>query len=266
MGSWVGKSCWLSARNTLNCPNDSGDTRVVGMPGGNCLLIEGIGGIGKSSVLARLILNLPERDDLAVYISFDRGWLVGGGPVAIFDEIVRQAGVQVSGAGDMIESLRALAQKLSGRVKGWRDVASRSSQFLERIDPYLLKQFSGLLNRLPGGRLVIVLDTLEELARRDDTFSVRVFGFLAQLQEAVPQVRVVGAGRALPPLAHTAGAVRRLTGLDSDDALMLLRRLIQRTLITDGALREIVRLTQRTRSAFAWRPTCSTEPEKTRLG
>ena len=74
-------------------------------------LIAGVGGSGKSSVLARLILEQRDDADMTAYLSFDRGWLLDGGPVAIFDELLRQLGAQWAGCrpavADIIGARRA---------------------------------------------------------------------------------------------------------------------------------------------------------------
>jgi len=239
-------------RESLGNPDGLTERPRLPVLRGQGFFIEGVGGSGKSSVLARLILDRRQSADLSAYLSFDRGWLIDSGPLSIFDEVVRQVAAQLRSVDARAEaaSLRSTAQQLSGRAKGLRDIASRGSQSREVISPGLLEGFGQLLALTadqpgwrPGGTLVIMLDTLEELARRDEALSAAVFDFLAQLQEAVPQTRVVGAGRALPPVVQSAGTVRRLTGLDADDALTLLRRLTAGVSASEGALREIVRLT-----------------------
>jgi hypothetical protein len=235
------------SRAYLDGPDFSGNVASPAAPN-RYFFIEGVGGSGKSAVLARLTLEQDARDDLAAYLSFDRGWLADSGPSALLDEIVRQVGAQARtpDAQEAARSLRQEVQRRSRRSKGWQDIASRGGQSQEGIHPLLLQAFRGLL---ADGRLMIVLDTMEELARRDDALSSAVFGFLRQLQGAARQVRVVGAGRALPAVAAAAGSVHRLTGLGTEDALTLLRRLTSgtalagKTAITDGALREVIRLT-----------------------
>ncbi len=204
--------------------------------------IEGAGGSGKSSVLAKLIV---QRADLAVYLSFDRGWLAIGGPLALFDEIVRQTSAQLpTKARAGAASLRDEGQRLSKRSRGWRDIASHSAQASEFVRASLLYRFAELIQpSVSQKKLLVTLDTMEELARRDDSLSASVFGFLAQFHEAVPSTRIIGAGRALPALAHVEGMVWRLDGLGTKDALTLLRRLSKGTPLSDGAQREIVRLT-----------------------
>jgi hypothetical protein len=205
-------------------------------------LVEGVGGSGKSSALARFILNLPENDHIAVYLSFDRGWLIDGGPWALFDEIVRQVGAQLTERRHEAEGLRRQAQTLVGRASGLSGVASRVSQQRDPVPPVLLQNLAKLVDGRE--RVVVALDTLEELARRDESFSQEIFGFLTKLSSSLTQARVIAAGRSLPSAALFPGRRRPwpLTGLDPPDALQLLRSLTIGTHTSDNLLQEIVRL------------------------
>src|SRR5208283_1703346 len=131
-----------------------------------------------------LILDLHARGNPAAYISFDRGWLVGGGPWALFDEIVRQAGMQLPEQRDRAKDLRQRANRLSARSAGLSEIASRVSQQRDVVDPSLLMELASLL--MDHARFVIVLDTLEEIARRDDSFGYDIFSFIADLSSFVP--------------------------------------------------------------------------------
>ena len=188
-------------------------------------VIQGVGGSGKSTVLARLIEHSTEDGALVCYASFDRSWLVRGGPWALVDEIARQAGMQfteaLSGTRRTVEELRRQIRRYAQR-SGWSDVASRSVQQLESVPTPLLKDLYELVG---GRRLVLVLDTLEELARRDASLSYACSAFLRQLSDALPGLRVVAAGRALPRTGFVAGRIWTLTGLDDRDGVELLRQL-----------------------------------------
>jgi hypothetical protein len=203
-------------------------------------LIEGVGGSGKSTALARFILDLARPDNLTVYVSFDRGWLIDGGPWALFDEIARQIGAQDTGLRPRTDGLRQRAQKLAARAGGYSEVASRGSQRHDPVDPSLLQDLAALVS--DRSRVVVVLDTLEELGRRDESLTDDIFGFLTELSGYVTHVRVIAAGRSLPNAVLTLGRRWPLTGLDDADALQLLQALTVGTRADDGLQREIVRL------------------------
>jgi len=206
----------------------------------DAFLIEGLGGSGKSTALAQFILHLPALLDFAVYISFDRGWLIDGGPWTIFDEIVRQVGVQDADSRPRADGLRLQAQKLAGRASGYSDSASRGSQRRDPIGPALLHNLAELI--AARNRLVVVLDTLEELRRRDESLAYDIFGFLTELSSSVAQVRVIAAGRSLPNAALTSRRRWPLTGLNDSDALQLLQALTVGTRTSDELLQETVQL------------------------
>ena len=214
--------------------------REISQP--DAFLIEGVGGSGKSTAIARFILDLPAPDNLTVYISFDRGWLIDGGPWALFDEIVRQAGAQDADRRPKADGIRQRAQRLAGRASGYSDSASRGSQRRDSVSPALLQNLAALVSR--RSRLVVVLDTLEELGRRDESLAYEIFGFLSELSSYVTQARIIAAGRSLPRALLASGRRWPLTGLDDTDALQLLRALTVGTPAGDRLLQEIVRLVQ----------------------
>jgi hypothetical protein len=203
-------------------------------------LIAGVGGSGKSSVLARLILEQRDDADMTAYLSFDRGWLLDGGPVAIFDELLRQLGAQWAGCRPAVADIRRRLRGPTGMSSPAGDIASRAAQSVQAVDPDLI----GVLSRALSGRhrVVVLLDTLEELARRDQALADEVYSFLLSLSRVIPSVRVIAAGRALPWTAAQAHRVLGLAGLDEADALDLMRSLTVGARVTEGVLREIITL------------------------
>ena len=213
----------------------SKDTRQPGI-----FLIEGVGGGGKSTVLAQLVLHLLAPDDLAVYLSLDRGWLIDGGSWAAYDEIVRQVGAGDPRRRDDATRLRLTAQEQAQQASGSLEIASRASQRREPVGPALLMKLGELT---AGRRLVVAIDTLEELARRESSFAFEMFSFLGDLARTLPQARLVAAGRSVPTATSALpGRLWRLRGLGENDALTLLRKLTAKTPASEELLREIVRL------------------------
>jgi hypothetical protein len=204
-------------------------------------VIEGIGGSGKSTVLARLVETVTARGELVCYAGLDRSWLVQGGAWTLLDEITRQVGLQLpavpSGPQDLTELRRRVQQH--GRRTGYQDIASRGTQQVERVPPWLLDELGGLVG---GRRLVLVLDTLEELARRDASLAQACSWFLEDLARAVPGLRVVAAGRARPRSGFPTARVVSLTGLSEPDGVRLLH-LLTATEADEELLLRIVRTT-----------------------
>jgi hypothetical protein len=209
-------------------------------------LIEGAGGVGKSSLLAQLLPARPRPDYLVAYLSFDRGWLLDNGGWSLLDEIVRQVGLQLPASRrEHVTVLRRAARKAAEESEAFRDQASREAQTGWTVDPRVIAPLAYLLRRRGNdARLIVVLDALEELARRGDAVSLGIFRFLDQLHRSVRAVRVVGAGRALPRIALETCKVVSLTGLDPDEAIILLDRLTADTAVSAGTLREVISLVE----------------------
>ena len=184
-------------------------------------LIEGGSGTGKSTVLAGLILDPPEPADLTAYVNLDRGWILAGGGRAIFDEIIRQVGLQIPGKAVDASHLRRQMQRQASQATGYLDTASRRSHAFEAIDREMIESLAKLAHG--HRRLIVALDAMEELARRDHVIVSEIAGFLRNLSGLMPQVRIIAAGRTLPEFFP--GRRRRLAGLDEADALALLRAL-----------------------------------------
>jgi repressor LexA len=202
------------------------------------ILLEGAVGTGKSTVLARLILDPPEPGCLAAYVSLERGWLLAGAGRGIFDEIVRQVGLQIPGQAAAAD-LRQRLQVQAGRASGRPDAASRS-QPVAAIDRELIVSLAGLTR---GHRLIVALDTMEELDRRDDVMVSEITGFLENLSVLVPEVRIIAAGRTLPE--SFPGRRRRLADLDRAGARGLLAALTSNRLQSADALNETLGQTSR---------------------
>ena len=67
-----------------------------------------------------------DRKAVTVCANYDlRGWLLDGGPWALLDEILRQAGAQRPELRDRTTSLRREGQQIGRRKSGYSDVASR---------------------------------------------------------------------------------------------------------------------------------------------
>ncbi|GAA2376854.1 hypothetical protein [Dactylosporangium salmoneum] len=192
---------------------------VTGAPAAP-FVVEGVGGSGKSTVLARLVEQSIAAGHLVCYAGLDRSWLLDGGSWSLFDELARQVALQLPVDG-RIAGLRARLREAAGR-RGYTDIASRGSQRIERVPEELMARLGEIVG---DRRLLLVLDTLEELARRDEYVARELSAFLAVLQALVPGLRVVAAGRARPRSGFGAGRVWPLTGLSRKDSVMLLRML-----------------------------------------
>ncbi|MFJ5633474.1 AAA family ATPase [Streptomyces goshikiensis] len=221
------------------------------------LLIHGMGGMGKSTLLARFLLGTLQDPAAATsafrfpfaYVDFERPTLSVHEPVTLIAEIARQLGTQYPGhraafdalAGACEETARAQRREQSridelyqlsttrsgvgrGAAEAFHAAArDRESDLVRRVAE-LLVQAMALPPGAPAPPLLIVVDSFEEAQYRASPALGRVWAIWAALQRAYPRLRCVVAGRA--PVNHPARAAEvrtiALGDLEPDAAVQLL--------------------------------------------
>lgn len=164
------------------------------------LVIYGIGGMGKSTLLAHFVLEHvelpPEQRFPFAYLDFDEPTVSAERPLALLAEILRQLGAQY------LEARPIVAAALRRRL------AAESSA---SVDPSVLRDaiddISGIVREVGAGSrpFLLILDTFEEVEFGGVTRVEAVFALLDQLQESIPTLRTVIAGRSqLPPVTPPA--------------------------------------------------------------
>ena len=179
------------------------------------LLLYGVGGVGKSTLTARFLLDLAERDETDeptawAYLDLDRPTLATYEPLALLADIVRQVGAELPQVRRYLDYAGAEADEGS-LGEGLESLGSdRLRETVQRL--------AEATNNGCGGRLVVVLDTYEELQRAD--ISGRrsgagnlLYSMFFLLSDYVDRFRLVVSGRA-PALtfvsSQSQGADRRL--------------------------------------------------------
>ena len=187
--------------------------------------ISGIGGVGKSSLVARFMLEhtrLPEDGRVPFgYLDFARVSLDVGDPLGLCMELLRQLDLQFPGDGRFADIRdRAMRQWASGAK-----VPPESRRLLAAQD--LLGDVLERMRIVFGPRpYVIVLDTFEEVQYRGEARVRPLWDMLAELQERAPFLRVVVAGRAPVESLRLAGKRPRqivLGELDDESARAFLK-------------------------------------------
>ena len=185
----------------------------------------GVGGVGKSTLLAKFILQHVGPDSPTpirfAYLDFDRATVTAVQPVTLLLEMARQMGWQVPEVQQDLEELRSrIREEMErNRTVGVGSRSARGSRSLgpnaraetaapsepdlpeELIGPSLLNSYLSeirqILSRGQSGRepLLLVLDTFEEAQVLGDEAVRRVEGFVESSLEQLPNMRAVVVGR-----------------------------------------------------------------------
>jgi hypothetical protein len=195
------------------------------------LLIHGVGGAGKSTLVAQFILEHLDADGASelpfAYIDFDRTGVMAEEPVTLLLEAARQLSIQREWGHDVWERLRLRAtQELVelGRSRGVPRGGGRGRAIAgyTRRSPFL-KAFVDAFNETTAEDLpfLLVLDTFEEVQYRSAEVVRELGSFLAELHTAIPRLRTVIAGRA--PIEDFETDELELGALDDEAAVGYLR-------------------------------------------
>jgi hypothetical protein len=189
------------------------------------MLIYGPGGVGKSTLLARFILDHAqalERDRFPfVYLDFDRPDVDSAEPLTLLIEALDQLAVEYPEAEPRTAPIR----------EGWLNLLHRPD-LPDRARLAAAREFGSLLHSLGASDrpVVFVLDTFEEVQWRSAEHVAKIWEMLGRISAAAPQLRVVIAGRG--EIAGYAVEPIALAGLDQSAAVGFL----QAHGLTDAAL------------------------------
>ena len=161
------------------------------------LMVHGPGGVGKSTLLARFILEHLEAGATGrlpfVYLDIDRPAVNLEQPLTILVEAMRQLSVQFPESGG---ALRRLVEE--GEYATRRFDQTETTKFsLDR--GYYVDGFAAWASaELPGRPILFVLDTFEEAQFLGDGVVSEIWSLLEALQRGLPRLRIVVSGRARP--------------------------------------------------------------------
>lgn len=190
------------------------------------LLISGIGGVGKSTLIARFILDQAradhERRVPCVYLDFDKPGFSIAEPLSLAFEALRQLALQFPtrtvGAGEGATRVADIMQDIrtdirttlgegggrSGRNKyGQAGLASQVQKttissrgnFYESISRQYLRRFETEL-RAFSAPLLVILDSFEEAQYRASSSEIlNLFRFIDEVAATFPQLRLFIVGR-----------------------------------------------------------------------
>ena len=188
------------------------------------LVIHGLGGVGKSTLVAKFILNhigsiklnqmFGRQKLIFVYIDFDQGRVSLREPLSVLDEVTSQLILQFQHQQNDWELLnKKIKEKIENIVKLRLEKGGKlskkkvsTSSLHEQME--VAKEFKEIwiktLNNIEMP-LLIVLDSFEEVQRLGDTVLFNFFEFFDRWLQQAPNIRLVIAGRAPIPthIIHT---------------------------------------------------------------
>jgi hypothetical protein len=157
------------------------------------VLIFGPGGMGKSTLVAKFILDHLHQFPF-VYLDCDRPGLVAEEPITLLAEAVDQLGLQFPQFQTTARKLRnRWLREIAEAHEGSRGQPRGTTLGRTRI----MKEFLLFVHdlALQGRVIVLVVDTFEEIYARSRAFVQEVFNFLNELQALLPKLRTILAGR-----------------------------------------------------------------------
>ncbi|WP_431682438.1 hypothetical protein [Kitasatospora sp. KL5] len=210
------------------------------------MLLWGPGGIGKSTVLARFILDGEHRGATPrlpfAFIDLDRPGMLPQEPLTLLLDAVRQLRIQHPGLRPLAEfftgkwisraatpdlhTLVAAHADSAAAARGTPDHITASARLLtapsEREELY--QEFARLLTLvLPEGPVLIAVDTFETAQYQGPEVLAELWRMFDRLADANPAVRIVLSGRAPVDLP---ARTRRLPDFDRDAARAYLHSLL----------------------------------------
>jgi hypothetical protein len=170
------------------------------------LVISGAGGMGKSTVIARFLIDWVEAAEPSrrpfTYLTFDRPELLPQRPFGLLAEMTRQLSLQHPGiaavAADTVAALErtqrgvAISEVDRSRARSQRtSVAERR----RRDERRLVELFAEVVSLTGAKSVVCVLDTFERAQRQGQAAVGRLLDVLEAVRDVLPGLRIVIAGR-----------------------------------------------------------------------
>ena len=207
------------------------------------MLIHAVGGMGKSTLISRFILDTAEEVNFA-YIDFDRPGIVANQPLTILIEIARQIGMLHEALEPLLAGLRQKWQRdLENKAVSTEQFtyvqksvsleAPVSFEGASIVDAVV--EFSAAVHQIIHGRpFLLVLDTFEEVQYRNREFIGDLWELLEHLSGNIPSLRTILAGRV--PIEKFETSALPLGELDREAAIAYLAY----NKITDAEIANII--------------------------
>ncbi|MEO3854059.1 ATP-binding protein [Acrocarpospora sp. B8E8] len=166
-------------------------------------IVYGVGGVGKSTLIARFVMDLADRGRPWAYLDFDRPTLSSYDPVVVLNDIIRQVSVQFPDDKRVLRRWQDLDR--SAKAGGGLETYGRGLSY-----EVLASSFAKSARERGLGGLVVVLDTFEEVGRADRFTRDKLRELFTLLAHELPDFRLVISGRAPAETFGPVTTVRRL--------------------------------------------------------
>jgi AAA ATPase domain len=159
------------------------------------LLVYGVGGVGKSTLVAQFVLDVVDGPTpwAWVYLDLDRPSLSSYTTADVLGDIIRQVGAQFPKVRRYVDSV--------GSDSATSSVGNGVESFFDESWRDAIPRLASALTQVCDGRLVVVVDTYEELQRAeaslgDSRLGETLFRMFAVMSEQIGTFRLVVSGRA----------------------------------------------------------------------
>lgn len=213
------------------------------------IAVTGVGGAGKSALLAELVVQLREagnsREQPVAVLDFDLPALASADPLELLFALTRQLGHARPNLDEALSGFRSQCRRTIGQEElpsgNYDRRASHQSVALSLLGPIIAGSDLALTP------VVLVLDTFEEILVRGETETRFIFEWLDAVRREgqLRELRVILAGRAspvevAPNLADRVVDTLVLGDLGERDALTMLYGDLQRSGLSYAPVRELV--------------------------
>lgn len=168
------------------------------------LLIKGIGGIGKSTLIAEFILNQNKKSADGnlpfVYIDFDLPGFTLKEPLTILIEALRQINIQYPKHSELINGISnqisSLILSKSGDFNVNQSTHSSTRSYVYDTVENIIESNNLDFKTIGKKPILVVFDSFEEMQYRASTTELFSFyQFIKEISEKLPRVRPIFAGR-----------------------------------------------------------------------
>lgn len=167
-------------------------------PDGTVLMLQGPGGVGKSTVLAKFILDAIETDPApptVILLNLDNPQMVLDDPFTLLQEAGRQLRIQHPELNGPLDAMRDYITSLQRRSRSVAALESLGGGSVEwGAVGSIAREVVGMV---PGDRpVLLVIDTFEEAQTTGPSAVSRLMQFVDSLKSGNPRLSVIIAGRA----------------------------------------------------------------------